>query len=80
MDADQPQDRDGEDLSLWGNLGNGALAGRHDKVVSRYRVPLDARRLESLAVGAARERDGWYEDMATLDELLGIEGPATYRY
>ena len=70
----------GENLSLWGNLGNGALAGSHDKVVSRYRVPLDARRLESFAANAARQRGGLYEDTAILDELFGIEGPAIYRY
>ena len=48
----------GEDLALWGNLGNGALAGGHDEVVSRYWVPLDARRLESFVANAARQRGG----------------------
>ena len=74
------QFRYGEDLSLWGNLGNGALAGSHEKVVTRYRVPLDARRLEPFAADAARQRGGLQEDTADLDELFGIDGPAIYRY
>ena len=57
----------GNDLTTRCNLRNGPLTSRYDKVISRYRVSLDSRRLEFLSPDVPRKFNNRYYGMCIFD-------------